>query len=206
MPILTVIAGPNGAGKSFNSQLILSDQGIHSFDFDFEFNSRWKQYSYDPFVERGVREYVGELFLERKQEAIKNTLNFSFETNYHDQEVHKTVQDFKSAGYFTELVFMFLRNTGQAIQRVKDRVARGGHSVDEETIIDRFDRGLQLLDSTFQTYDLISLYLSDENQMTAINYIEPPNNNVVEFQALPLSLIAKLPRLAKFIRDKEQRQ
>lgn len=205
MPILTVIARPNGAGKSFNSQSILSDRGIHSFDFDFEFNARWKQYSYDPFVERGVREYVGELFIERKQGAIKNALNFSFETNYHDQEVHKTVQDFKAVGYFTELIFMFLRNTDRAIQRVRDRVARGGHSVDEKTIIDRFHKGLQLLDSTY-TYDLISLYLSDENQMMAINYMEPPKNIVIEFQALPPSLIEKLPRLAKFIRDREQRQ
>lgn len=85
-------------------------------------------------------------------------------------------------------------------------MARGGHSVDEETIIDRFDKGLLLLDSTFQTYDLVSLYLSDENQMTAINYIEPSKNNVVEFQAMPPSLIEKLPRLVKFIRDKEQKQ
>jgi shikimate kinase len=94
LPTLTVIAGPNGAGKSMGSSDILSSQGIQSFDYDIEFHSEWKKFSFDPIVERGIREFTENLFQERKEEAIKNKTNFAFETNYHTSEVMKTVDDF----------------------------------------------------------------------------------------------------------------
>ena len=78
MPTLTVIAGPNGAGKSLGSRDILATQTIRSFDYDFEFHTEWKKFSFDPIVERGIREFTENLFHERKEEAIKKKNQFCF--------------------------------------------------------------------------------------------------------------------------------
>ncbi len=199
MPNLTVIAGPNGAGKSICSADLLSTKAVQSFDYDFEFNARWKTYSYDPLVERGVREYVADLYLKLKQEAISKKNNFAFETNYHTNKVLDTVRNFKAEGFFTELIFIFLENTDLAKQRVKDRVACGGHSVEEETIEERFEKGIALLDDTFHQYDFVSLYLSKEKIIEAVCNIEPSAKRIVEFQTLPQVLQKKLPKLTQFM-------
>ena len=48
------------------------------------------------------------------------------------------------------MIFFFLENEEQAIQRVAQRVRNGGHNIPEEDIRRRFKRGI---------YNLINLYM-----------------------------------------------
>lgn len=165
MPVLTIIAGPNGAGKSTHSKELLSDSGIEAFDFDKEFYSLWSEFSFDPGVEQGVYNRTQELYIERRENALVDGQDFAFETNYHTDDVLRVLDKFKEKNYRTELIFICLESPEAAIERVKDRVKKGGHSVDEGTIRSRFQRGLSLLDSTFDRYDLVTIYISGENSM-----------------------------------------
>ena len=142
MPVLTIIAGPNGAGKSTHSKELLADFGIEAFDFDKEFYAIWSGFNFDPYVEQGAFERAQKLYLDRRSVALQKKQNFAFETNYHTSEIHSVVEMFKSNRYHTELVFICLKSPDIAIERVKDRVAKGGHSVDEVTIRKRFQDGL----------------------------------------------------------------
>jgi shikimate kinase len=63
---LFIIAGPNGAGKSTNSAVILRPYQIVAFDYDKELEAEWRRFSFDLIVEEGVRNAVGEMFLEQK--------------------------------------------------------------------------------------------------------------------------------------------
>jgi predicted ABC-type ATPase len=196
LPYLTVIAGPNGAGKSTYSEILLLERGIKSFDYDKELEVQWRNFSYDPSVERGVRESVERHFIEAKQSALLSQSNFSFETNYHTEEVINTVKTFSSSGFFTELIFIALESSESAIERVKDRVAKGGHSVDEETVRERFRLGLHLLDNSFSQYDTVSICLSETNALKEILFIEPEQRIFKLFHTLPSQLKNKLPNLA----------
>ncbi|MEQ9375953.1 MAG: hypothetical protein RIG68_12290 [Imperialibacter sp.] len=49
-------------------------------------------------------------------------------------------------GYTTILYFLALTDPTIAIQRVQERVRKGGHAVSESTIRERFARGLQIFD------------------------------------------------------------
>jgi predicted ABC-type ATPase len=82
---------------------------------------------------------------------------------------------------------------------VKDRVAKGGHFVDEGTIRNRFDSGLTLLDDNFDKFDLVSIYLSKQNDIEGVAILEPLRNKAISISAVPLSLISRLPRLAQFV-------
>ncbi len=195
MPHLTIIAGPNGAGKSTYSETLLLERGIKSFDYDKELDIQWRRFSFDPAVERGVRESVERIFTESKRNAILNHSNFSFETNYHTEEIVNTVKIFSNNGFLTELIFIALESSELAIERVKDRVARGGHYVDEETIRERFTLGLHLLDNSYSEFDSDSIYLSETNDLEEILLIEPKKGIFKQFQALPSQLKNKLPNL-----------
>ena len=138
---------------------------------------------------------MSRLFDERKQEAIASHSSFSFETNYNSSEVLNTINDFKEAGFLIELVFIILETPEIAIERVKDRVLRGGHFVDEETIRRRFYDGLDLLDSTNTIYDTVSIYVSRTNLISSAVLIEPKLNRLELFDPIPESVSLHLPSL-----------
>jgi len=140
LPILTIIAGPNGAGKSTHSKELLSDSHIEAFDFDKEFYTLWSQFSYDPQVEQGAFSRAQELYIERRTAALEFNRDFAFESNYHTTDVLDVVETFKSKGYRTELILICLKSPELAIERVKLRVANGGHSVEESRLFDEVTR------------------------------------------------------------------
>jgi predicted ABC-type ATPase len=203
LPRLTIIAGPNGAGKSTFSESLLQEQGIEAFDFDKEFHATWKLFSYDPAVEHGVRESIGEKFDNAKQDAIIRKTNFAFETNYHIPTIREIVIEFKAAGFETELIFIALISPSHAIERVKNRVANKGHSVDIHTIRERFEKGLELLDNSFSDYDSFTLFMSKDMDMEALVHIEDVRRNVITInREMSSSLQTKLPRLCNYLKTK----
>jgi predicted ABC-type ATPase len=106
------------------------------------------------------------------------------------------MKTFSSSGFFTELIFIALESSESAIERVKDRVAKGGHSVDEETVRERFRLGLHLLDDSFSQYYTVSICLSETNALKEILFIEPEQRIFKLFHTLPSQLKNKLPNLA----------
>jgi predicted ABC-type ATPase len=201
LPRLTIIAGPNGAGKSTSSKSLLKEQGIEAFDFDKEFYNSWKVFGYDPAVERGVRESAEKKFIEARAAAIQERKSFAFETNYHVPEVIKNVSEFRQNNFETELIFIALLSPDQAIERVKTRVAQKGHSVDSETIIERFYSGLKILDETFDHYESFTLNLSLENDFLTLIHIEDLAKDIIKTNnAIPQSLRVHLPRLIDYVK------
>ena len=199
MPVLTIIAGPNGAGKSTHSNDFIKEPGIESFDFDKEFYSIWSQFGFDPYIEQGAFDRAQNLYIERRTIALQQNQDFAFETNYHTREILSVIHLFKSNGYKIELIFICLENTNIAFERVKDRVAKGGHSVDEETIQERFKSGLTLLDESFQLYDMVSIYLSEWRKVEPVLILEPQQNKLTLFNSIPYSIAPRLPQIMELV-------
>ena len=202
MPSLVIIAGPNGAGKSTTSTKLLEDRGIEAFDFDKEFYNTWKLFGYDPAVERGVRESTEAKFIEAKQTAILTKTEFAFETNFNTATILETVNEFKSNGFDVYLIFISLLNEEHAIARVKNRVANGGHAVEEKTIRERFKQGLELLDNSFKEFKSIVLHFSTDNDSNVLVYIEDVAKNIVKInQGIPQGLKEKLPKFCRYLKQ-----
>jgi predicted ABC-type ATPase len=199
LPILSIIAGPNGAGKSTHSKELLSDFGVEAFDFNKEFYAIWAEFNFDSYIEQGAFERTQKLYTDRKKTALDKKQNFAFETNFHTKDTLSVLDQFRSSRCPTELVFICLENPAIAVERVKDRVAKGGYFVNEETIRTRFDAGLVLLDDNFNRFDLVSVYLSKPNDMQGIAVLEPSRNKAISVSNLPIPLRLKLPKLTEFI-------
>ncbi|NOS91219.1 MAG: hypothetical protein HOP30_04815 [Cyclobacteriaceae bacterium] len=196
-----IIGGPNGSGKSTNSEAFLEPYNLTAFDYDKELELAWRRFSFDPAVEDGVRDSLDELFEMKKNLAVKNKTDFAFETNYHQDSIVQTVNNFKEAGHQAVMIFLALPSEETAINRVKRRVSQGGHSVDEVTIRDRYKKGLQLLDRTYDKFDRVHIYLSVENEVKLILTIDPKNKIL---HAESTQLLDKLPHLNDFVRSLER--
>ena len=68
--------------------------------------------------------------------------DFGVETTLATRTLLKTVRIAQSVGYTVTVLYFWLNSPELAIERVKARVAAGGHNIPEETIRRRYNVGL----------------------------------------------------------------
>lgn len=166
-PNLYIIAGPNGAGKTTASFNLLPDV-LHCPNF---VNADEIARGLSPFAPETVAIQAGRIMLQRIEELLPQKVDFAIETTLATRSYVQLVHRAQALGYKVHLIFFFLENEEQAIQRVAQRVRNGGHNIPEEDIRRRFKRGI---------YNLINLY------MPICEVVYVLNNNYI-----PAKLIAK---------------
>jgi predicted ABC-type ATPase len=204
VPFLVIIAGPNGAGKSTVSSRLLEEYKIEAFDFDKEVAKQWSAFSFDPALEDNIDQYVRELYAEKKEVSLTTANHFAFESNFHVSEIDKTVTEFRAKGFTTELNFIFLENVDLAFDRVRQRVAQGGHTVDQETIRERFSEGLKNLDSLYFKFDVVYLFNSKQNQIEGLGVLDNRIKSVAMLRQIPGAISKHLPHLSRYIQEKSR--
>ena len=145
-PNLYIIAGPNGAGKTTASFNLLPDV-LHCPNF---VNADEIARGLSPFAPETVAIQAGRIMLQRIEELLPQKVDFAIETTLATRSYVQLVRRAQALGYKVHLIFFFLENEEQAIQRVAQRVRNGGHNIPEEDIRRRFKRGI---------YNLINLYM-----------------------------------------------
>lgn len=137
-PRAIVIAGPNGAGKSSAAPAVLRDfarvttfvnadviaQGLSGFDPDaaaFE---------------------AGRVMLARIGALVAHGEDFAFESTLSGVTARRLLAQALVAGYRVHLFYFWLPSVELSVERVRLRVAGGGHSVPEATIRRRFGKSL----------------------------------------------------------------
>ena len=75
-------------------------------------------------------------YLFRKKE------DFSIETTLATRSLLKMITDAQNDGYTVTLLYFWLNSPDLAVERVKARVAAGGHNIPEETVRRRYRVGL----------------------------------------------------------------
>lgn len=146
MPNLYVIGGANGSGKTTVALSVLpSILGV------FEYvNADAIAAGLSPLNPESMAIQAGRLMLERLQTSVNSGVDFAFETTLAARTFAPLLRDYKAKGYTINLIYFWLRSPDLAIKRVARRVASGGHSIPEDVIRRRYDRGRR---------NLIELYL-----------------------------------------------
>lgn len=75
--------------------------------------------------------------------------DIAFETTLASRMLLPRIQAMQAAGYGFHLTFFWLPSADMAVERVANRVASGGHSIPEDVIRRRYERGL---DNFFNAY------------------------------------------------------
>jgi len=145
-PNLVVLAGPNGAGKSTAAPVIIRDRlGIDNFVNADE-------------IARGLCAYrpesvaiaAGRIMLARLKELASRRENFAFETTLASKTFAPWIEELLHSRYAFQLFFLVLPDADTAVRRVRERVAKGGHYVPEDTIRRRYANGIANFFNVYQ--------------------------------------------------------
>jgi predicted ABC-type ATPase len=138
-PNVYIIAGPNGVGKTTFAREFLP----HFADCKNFINADLIAAGVSPFSPDAAAFRAGRLFLIEIDRAIERGDDFAFETTLSGRHHLKLIRNLRSHGYAVHFFFLWLRNAELALERVKDRVLKGGHNVPETVVRRRFDRSLK---------------------------------------------------------------
>lgn len=84
---------------------------------------------------------AGRLMLESIDQFVARGESFAFETTLADRGYVRRISSWQATGYHITILFLSLPSADAAIQRVRERVAQGGHAIPEDVIRRRFTAG-----------------------------------------------------------------
>lgn len=120
--------------------------------------------------------------------AIENRISFHQETTLSGQGQKKWIEKAKQNGFEVILLYVGLKDADLAIERVQQRVAKGGHGIPQETIRKRFQQSLKNLESIASLCDRVELY--DNTDGFTVVYQRNQNH-----------IITALPQNVKWVPD-----
>ena len=138
MKNLYIIGGCNGAGKTTASYTILPEI-LECKEF---VNADEIAKGLSPFQPEKASLQAGKLMLTRIQSLLSARESFAFETTLATRSYINLIKKAKENCYEITLIFFWLNSVDLAIQRVKTRVADGGHNISKEVIKRRYRNGL----------------------------------------------------------------
>ena len=166
-PQLYIIAGPNGAGKTtFATDFLPGYAGC------FEFvNADLIAKGLSPFNPAGADLAAGKLMLEQIRSLGQRKVDFAIETTLSGKTYVALLEGFKQQGYQINLFFLWLPDVRLSIQRIADRVRRGGHNVPSDIVRRRFARGISNLLNVYKPLcDMWMLFDNSTDSPTIIAY------------------------------------
>lgn len=156
MGAIYVLAGTNGAGKSSIGGELLRAEGVQVYNPDAAAR-RLRAANAALGVEEanGLAWQQGVTLLQR---AIAGRGNFAFETTLGGETITRLLEAAIDAGLEVHVWYAGLASVEQHVQRVKARVARGGHDIPEETIRRRHVTGRLNLIRLLPRLDSLRVY------------------------------------------------
>jgi predicted ABC-type ATPase len=124
-PHAVIVAGPNGAGKSTLAPRLLAQE----FGIQVYVNADVIAQGLAAFDPASVAVRAGRIMLERIAELHQEGASFAVESTIAGGSLNSFVQRLKASGYQTHLVYLWLPGPDVAVDRVRARVAHGGHDI-----------------------------------------------------------------------------
>ena len=142
-----VISGCNGAGKTTASYSLLPEmlkcsQFVNSDEF---------AKSLSPFSPDAASIQAGKLMLLKMNYLFKRGEDFAIETTLATRSLKRTITHAHEQGYSVTILYFWLNSPELAVERVRARVAAGGHNIPEQVIRRRYTAGLHYFFNFYRT-------------------------------------------------------
>ena len=133
---LFIISGANGSGKStFANEILRLYPNIEFVNAD----NIAKELNDDV---SNVQIQAGKIAINKMNELIDLNKSFIIETTLSGSYTKKIIEKAKLNDYTINLIYVFVDNVDICINRVKNRVLKGGHNVPKEDIIRRYYKSI----------------------------------------------------------------
>ncbi len=144
-PMVLVLAGPNGSGKSTITQYFEKVGEYTNAD--------------DVVASTGMDNTKAAKFVDEKRyAAISEKKDFTFETVLSSDYKLNILRKAKEEGYFIKCVFVLTIDARINVARVTARVAQGGHNVEKDKIISRYQKSLANIKELLKICDILHVY------------------------------------------------
>jgi predicted ABC-type ATPase len=146
VPYVVILAGPNGAGKSTSAPTVIDQlMAVGAF-----VNADTIARGLSAFDVEGVAFQAGRIMLERLEELAAQRADFAFETTLASRTFAPFIRKLRDAGYYVQVVYVWLNSADLCIERVKGRAQTGGHFVEEAIVRRRYERSLRNFFNLYQ--------------------------------------------------------
>ena len=187
---LYIIAGCNGAGKTTASYTVLPEI-LNCREF---VNADEIAHGLSPFNPGNVAIEAGRLMLQRIEELLGRDETFAIETTLATRSYINLVHRAQAKGYRVILLFFWLRSPELAMQRVAERVGKGGHDIPVDIIRRRYVGGINNLFNLFaKEVDYWAIF---DNSDTPCTMVAKGGNDKVT-AVLNEELYTKIQRLCR---------
>ena len=131
---LYIAAGPNGSGKSTFARQFLKE---HDYVF---LNADEIAKELNPESIEDVQLTAGRVFISRLFQNLDEGKNILIESTLSGMYLHRILPRIKSRGYRVSIIYVYLEHPRVCIERIKERVLKGGHFVPDNDVVRRFFR------------------------------------------------------------------
>ena len=171
--IFYLFAGVNGAGKStlYNSEKLDNDikNSIRiNTDEIVKKIGIWKNNSDQ------IR--AAKIAINLRNECFQYDKSFNEETTLTGKTILKTINKAKELGYELQLFYVGVNNPEIAKERIKIRVEKGGHNIENDVVEKRYYESLTNLKEIISKFDKVYLY---DNSKKYKNIFSFSNNKIL---------------------------
>lgn len=131
---LFIAAGPNGSGKSTFARQFLKE---HDYVF---INADEIARELNPENMEMAKLSAGRVFFKRLYDNVEKGNNVLIESTLSGMYLHRYFPRIREYGYKITIIFVFLEHPRICIERIKERVIKGGHHVPDADVVRRFYR------------------------------------------------------------------
>lgn len=191
-PSLFVMAGPNGSGKStLTSYGVAGNRPVLDPDAVAA--------TLSPADIRAGAVQAARETIRQQQELLDRRESFAVETTLSGNRTLKLMDEAKARGYEVELHYVRLGTSQGSIDRVAERVARGGHDVPQEDIVRRYERSLENLPSAIEKADKTTLYDNSGRRTEIVGHLD---KEAFRFRDPPEWAVDASAKAARMMEDK----
>jgi len=161
---LYVVAGPNAAGKTSGVKGRIPEN-IPMINGDLIHFAMFHTHVSSPASSEQAKDEAQK----KIKDLVEKKASFGFETNLATTEDWKYLKDLQSLGYKVNVLFVSVNDTNTLQERIKLRVASGeAHYVDPNTVVNRYNNGLKLLDHYFNVPDNLQIIDNSDGTMIVL--------------------------------------
>lgn len=164
-----IVAGADGTGKS-SLRGVLEGQNVllgHIIDAD----AIAKENDFDNIK-------AGKKAIEEINYCLENNLSFTQETTLAGYRTVRTIKQARKQGYYITMYYVGLSSMEESIDRITNRVRKGGHNIPIDDVKRRYEKRISSLSRVIPLCDEVIFY---DNENGFIKVAEIKNNKFQDF-------------------------